>query len=107
MTGDSIWLDEARRAFAWFLGKNDLDVSLYNPDSGGCRDGLHVDRVNLNEGAESTLSFLGALVEVQALEGQAGGVVQSPESGEGERLRALLPTAKTGGSSSSSPSRTG
>ena len=53
---------EARRAFGWFLGQNDLDASVYNPDSGGCRDGLHVDRVNLNEGAESTLAFLTARV---------------------------------------------
>jgi hypothetical protein len=64
------------------LGQNDLDTSVYNPDSGGCRDGLHVDRVNLNEGAESTLAFLGALVEIQALETRAVGIDEVPESGE-------------------------
>src|SRR5450432_4512171 len=84
ITGDRFWLEEARRAFGWFLGQNDLDASVYNPDSGGCRDGLHVDRVNLNEGAESTLAFLTALVEIQALEARAGGVEQAPESGERE-----------------------
>jgi glycosyltransferase involved in cell wall biosynthesis len=86
ITGDSFWLTEARRAFGWFLGQNDLDVSIYNPDSGGCRDGLHVDRVNLNEGAESTLAFLSALVEIQALEARAGGRERAPDSGERETL---------------------
>ncbi len=82
VTGDRFWLDEARRAFAWFLGQNDLGVSVYNPESGGCRDGLHVDRVNLNEGAESTLAFLSALVEIQALESRAIGFDEEPKSGE-------------------------
>ncbi|HEY0463982.1 MAG TPA: hypothetical protein VGC79_07225, partial [Polyangiaceae bacterium] len=82
VTGDRFWVTEARRAFGWFLGQNDLDTSVYNPDSGGCRDGLHLDRVNLNEGAESTLAFLGALVEIQALETRVAGLDEAPESGE-------------------------
>ena len=82
VTGDRFWVIEARRAFGWFLGQNDLDTSVYNPDSGGCRDGLHVDRVNLNEGAESTLAFLSALVEIQALESRVVGLDEAPESGE-------------------------
>jgi len=82
VTGDRFWVSEARRAFGWFLGQNDLDTSVYNPDSGGCRDGLHVDRVNLNEGAESTLAFLSALVEIQALETSVVGLEEVPESGE-------------------------
>ncbi|HYQ44523.1 MAG TPA: glycosyltransferase family 4 protein [Polyangiaceae bacterium] len=82
VTGDRFWVIEARRAFGWFLGQNDLDASVYNPDSGGCRDGLHVDRVNLNEGAESTLAFLSALVEIQALETRVAGFDEVPESGE-------------------------
>jgi glycosyltransferase involved in cell wall biosynthesis len=61
-TRDPFWRDEAQRAFEWFLGRNDLDQPLYNPASGGCFDGLHFDRVNLNQGAESTLAFLLALV---------------------------------------------
>ncbi len=56
-THDPFWRDEARRAFEWFLGRNDLDQPLYNPSSGGCYDGLHFDRVNFNQGAESTLAF--------------------------------------------------
>jgi hypothetical protein len=56
---------EAQRVFLWFFGKNDLRVPLYDEATGGCRDGLHPDRVNENEGAESTLSFLMALLEMQ------------------------------------------
>jgi hypothetical protein len=59
-------LEEAQRVFRWFLGKNDLQAPLYDPTTGGCRDGLHPDRVNENQGAESTLSFLMALLEMHA-----------------------------------------
>ena len=65
LTEESLWLEEARRVFGWFLGKNDLQVPLYDALTGGCRDGLHPDRVNENQGAESTLSFLMALLEMQ------------------------------------------
>jgi len=65
LTEDNIWLAEAQRVFRWFLGKNDLQVPLYDEVTGGCRDGLHPDRINENQGAESTLSFLMALLEMQ------------------------------------------
>jgi glycosyltransferase involved in cell wall biosynthesis len=65
LTEESQWLDEANRVFHWFLGKNDLRVALYDTVTGGCRDGLHPDRVNENQGAESSLSFLMALLEMQ------------------------------------------
>jgi hypothetical protein len=68
MTGDKIWLDEAWCAFRWFLGENDLQVALYDATTGGCKDGLHPDRVNENQGAESTLSFLMALLDMQKIE---------------------------------------
>src|SRR5579862_8368163 len=67
-TGKSRWRKEAWAAFNWFLGDNDLQVALYDPTSGGCRDGLHPDRANENQGAESTLSFLMALLEMRKLE---------------------------------------
>jgi glycosyltransferase involved in cell wall biosynthesis len=67
LTHEEHWSEEARRVFRWFLGKNDLQVPLYDATTGGCKDGLHPDRVNENEGAESTLSFLMALLEMQAL----------------------------------------
>ncbi len=61
-------MDEAWSAFQWFLGVNDLQVPLYDSATGGCRDGLHPDRVNENQGAESTLSFLMALLDMQRIE---------------------------------------
>ncbi|PYI87041.1 MAG: glycosyl transferase family 1 [Verrucomicrobia bacterium] len=67
-TSDMFWVAEARRAFEWFLGRNDLGLALYDSTTGGCRDGLHVDRVSENQGAESTLAFLLALAEMQALQ---------------------------------------
>jgi hypothetical protein len=50
------------------LGDNDLQIALYDPTTGGCRDGLHPDRANENQGAESTLSFLLALLEMRQVE---------------------------------------
>jgi len=64
ITGDTRWRVEAQRAFDWFLGGNDLHLSVYDPNSGGCRDGVHPDRVNQNQGAEATLSYLLALLEM-------------------------------------------
>ena len=62
------WLEEARSAFEWFLGRNDLGADLYDPATGGCCDGLHEDRVSRNQGAESTLAFLLSLAEMNLLE---------------------------------------
>ena len=67
VTGDSRWRNEAWSAFNWFLGDNDLQLPLYDSVTGGCRDGLHPDRANENQGAESTLSFLMALLEMRSL----------------------------------------
>jgi hypothetical protein len=64
-TGDSYWLAQATKAFEWFQGGNDLGVALYDAQTGGCRDGLHIDRVNQNQGAESTLAFLLSLAEMR------------------------------------------
>ena len=59
------WQDGAMRAFGWFLGENDLQTPLADPDTGGCSDGLHPDRPNENKGAESLLSYLLGLVEIR------------------------------------------
>jgi hypothetical protein len=64
-TSDTWWYEQAQRAFDWFIGWNDLRLGLYSPETGGCHDGLHVDRVNANQGAESTLAFLLALAEMR------------------------------------------
>jgi hypothetical protein len=66
-TSDARWHEHAQRAFDWFLGWNDLGLELYSPTTGGCRDALHVDRVNQNQGAESTLAFLLSLAEMQLM----------------------------------------
>ena len=78
-TGKGRWRKEAWRAFNWFLGDNDLQIALYDPTTGGCRDGLHPDRANENQGAESTLSFLMALLEMRKLE-EADGMEPALES---------------------------
>jgi hypothetical protein len=64
-TSDLWWYEHAQRAFDWFIGWNDLGLELYSPETGGCHDGLHVDRVNRNQGAEATLSFLLSLAEMR------------------------------------------
>jgi glycosyltransferase involved in cell wall biosynthesis len=64
-TADVQWYEQAQHAFDWFIGANDLGLELYVPETGGCRDGLHIDRVNGNQGAESTLAFLLSLVDMR------------------------------------------
>jgi hypothetical protein len=65
--GDGAWKTEAQRAFAWFLGSNDLGVPLVDIDTGACRDGLHRDRANENRGGESVVSYLLSLAEMRRL----------------------------------------
>ena len=67
-TSDAWWYEQAHRAFDWFLGWNDLGLELHSVNSGGCRDALHVDRVNGNQGAESTLAFLLSLAEMKHMQ---------------------------------------
>lgn len=90
LTGDRRWRKEARRAFEWFHGRNDLNRPIYDPITGGCRDGLHPDRPNSNQGAESTLAFLHSLLELRLAENdlQTG----RPELNEQSLPRALSPT---------------
>jgi len=64
-TNDERWRNEAQRAFEWFLARNDLHLPLYDPATGGCRDGLQPDRINQNQGAESTLAWLLAVLELR------------------------------------------
>jgi hypothetical protein len=71
VTEDPVWGQEARRAFQWFLGQNQQLTSLYDPATGACRDGLHADRPNENQGAESTIAFLLALVELRSASASA------------------------------------
>lgn len=68
ITRDPFWAVEAKRAFEWFLGRNDLGLPLYDSATGGCGDGLHHDRVNANQGAESSLAFHLSLAEMNHAE---------------------------------------
>jgi hypothetical protein len=61
------------------MGRNDLGTPLYDAATGGCRDGLHADRLNENQGAESTLSFLLGLAEMQLLENALATVHKAPD----------------------------
>jgi glycosyltransferase involved in cell wall biosynthesis len=70
VTGDRHYLKRMREAFAWFLGANRLSVPLYDFATAGCRDGIGADRVNLNQGAESTICFLMALLTMLELPGE-------------------------------------
>jgi hypothetical protein len=62
---DPEWRADAARAFAWFLGDNDLSLPLVDLETGSCRDGLHPDRPNENRGGESVVSYLLGLSEIR------------------------------------------
>lgn len=62
---DAEWTSEAAKAFAWFLGGNDLSIPLIDLETGSCRDGLHPDRANENQGGESVVSYLLGLSEIR------------------------------------------
>ncbi len=66
-TQDLYWYRQAQIAFEWFFGQNDIGLPLYDPATGGCHDGLHPDRLNQNQGAESTLAYLLAWAEIYLL----------------------------------------
>jgi glycosyltransferase involved in cell wall biosynthesis len=70
--GDPRWKTDAARAFAWFLGSNDLSTPLIDLETGSCRDGLHRDRPNENRGGESVVSYLLGLAEIRQLARMGG-----------------------------------
>jgi hypothetical protein len=63
--GDQDYLDKMKSSFNWFLGDNSINQIIYNPCTGGCFDGLEEKCVNLNQGAESTISYLLARLVIQ------------------------------------------
>jgi len=72
VTADEEWLRRAWIAFEWFRGHNVAGLAVADPAGGGCRDGLLVDRTNENQGAESTLAFLGSVAALAAGDTPAG-----------------------------------
>lgn len=75
--GDARWKTDAARAFAWFLGSNDLSTPLIDIETGSCRDGLHPDRANENRGGESAVSYLLGLAEIRQLERAEAALAES------------------------------
>lgn len=67
VTLDTAWIDRARKCMEWFLGRNDVSLSLYNHINGGCSDGLQPGGINKNQGAESTLAGIMALLNMHQL----------------------------------------
>lgn len=58
LTGDRDYLKKLLTSFMWFLGENDMRLSLYNFETEGCCDGFENEGINRNQGAESTLAYL-------------------------------------------------
>lgn len=84
VTGADRWLTASRRAFEWFLGRNDLSLPLYDYATGACYDGLHADRVNQNQGAESTICWLLSLLLMHELQEEVSLQAQG-KSGSGTK----------------------
>jgi hypothetical protein len=57
VTGDPRHAERAQSAFGWFIGRNRLALMVYDEQTGGCHDGLGIQTMNHNQGAESTLAF--------------------------------------------------
>jgi hypothetical protein len=93
VTKEELWFDRARTFLDWFTGNNDTGSSLYDYQTGGCRDGLHADGPNLNQGAESTLAWLIALLTMmdvhrsRALEEDSGNAVAASSNGNGTTVK--------------------
>lgn len=67
VSGNTGYLKYAQAAMDWFYGRNANGISLYDPTSGGCYDGLTAKGVNANQGAESLLAYLLSRLELAAL----------------------------------------
>lgn len=104
VTGRPRYRETMERAYAWFLGDNDLHVPVAEPTRGACRDGLTPDGANTNEGAESTLMWLIAAEHIRALRATANpassgtgapGGERSSSPARPERARSFLVAAST------------
>jgi hypothetical protein len=95
VTKDPAWYDSATYAFEWFFGRNALGVSVYDKVTGGCRDGLHIDRLNENQGAESTLAFIQSLMEMQQFSRENQAHLRNKFNGRRPVLRPSVENPKT------------
>ena len=64
ITGDKSYLSKLFTSFKWFLGENDLRITLFNHDTQGCYDGIESYGINQNQGAESTIAYLVSYLNV-------------------------------------------
>jgi len=98
VTRETYWAEQARKAFNWFLGDNDLRTPLYDFTTGGCRDGLHPDRVNENQGAERTVAWLMSLLLMHELQmEQTLGHLPADKAGDGAEGRPVPKPIKPSG----------
>jgi hypothetical protein len=94
VTKDLKWYSHATQAFEWFLGRNALGVSVYDKVTGGGRDGLHIDRLNENEGAESTLAFVQSLLEMRQFAAEHQVPLKLKPGANGNKAITPVPTAQ-------------
>jgi len=80
ITGEGRYRVAAEMAYGWFLGDNDLGVTLADPTRGSCHDGLTPAGCNTNQGAESTLAFLLSLAEMQLAQRASDGVQRAGQA---------------------------
>jgi len=108
VTRETYWVRRARQVFNWFLGDNDLHTPLHDFTTGGCRDGLHPDRVNENQGAESTLAWLMSLLMMHDLQMEQTLGRPPADKAEGERPvpRAIKPSGPVVGAKAGKDART-
>lgn len=71
VTGDPAWVHGVTAAAAWFRGSNDVGLVMFDGLTGGGYDGLHAERVNLNQGAESTLALVSTMQRAELFESAA------------------------------------
>jgi glycosyltransferase involved in cell wall biosynthesis len=97
VTNDRRWVEEARRCFEWFLGRNDLQQPICDQATGACRDGLAADGVNRNQGAESTLSWLHSLMRLHMAVGATVSAIRPLAAEPARRLTAPASAARIAG----------
>jgi len=68
VTHDDAWLEPLRSCAGWFVGRNDVGVAMFDPETGGGFDGLEETGVNQNQGAESTIAFVSTMQHARMLE---------------------------------------
>jgi hypothetical protein len=69
-TNEEGYLIASYKAFEWFFGGNLQGLTLYSKENGSCCDGITPEGLNQNKGAEATLSYLQARLNLEELKQQ-------------------------------------